>query len=75
MLTPAQLQQLYANGHQLSLVPVGLQKNAGNMNLNWPQGTLLQAPTLSGPWTAVANTSPFSLSPTNPSMFYRVLLQ
>ncbi len=74
-LPPAQIQHLYANGHQLSPLAVGLQRNAGNLNLSWPQGTLLQAPALSGPWTAVSTPSPFSLSPTNPSMFYRVLLQ
>jgi len=75
-LAPAQLQQLYANGHQLAQVPVGWQQTGGNLRLTWPQGTLMQSPTLSGPWSAVSGIStPFTVSPTNSSMFYRVLLQ
>jgi hypothetical protein len=75
-LAPAQLQQLYANGHQLAQVQVGWQQTGGNLRLTWPQGTLMQSPTLSGPWSAVSGIStPFTVSPTNSSMFYRVLLQ
>jgi hypothetical protein len=70
------LQQLYANGHQLAQVQVGWQQTGGNLRLTWPQGTLMQSPTLSGPWSAVSGIStPFTVSPTNSSMFYRVLLQ
>ena len=75
-LAPAQLQQLYANGHQLAQVQVGLQKTGNNLNLTWPQGTLLQAASITGPWLAVTNAiSPINVTPTNASIFYRVLLQ
>jgi hypothetical protein len=76
-LTPAQLQQLYDNGHQLSQVWLGLNESGTNsLNLTWPQGTLFQATNLSGPWSAVTNTvSPFVTTPTNPAAFFRVLLQ
>lgn len=75
-LAPAQLQQLYANGHQLAQVQVGVQNVGGNLNLNWPQGTLMQSPTVNGPWSAVSGIpSPLTVQPTNNSMFYRVLLQ
>jgi Alpha galactosidase A/Concanavalin A-like lectin/glucanases superfamily/Alpha galactosidase C-terminal beta sandwich domain/Alpha-galactosidase, CBM13 domain len=75
-LTPAQLQQLYANGHQLARVQVGLQKIGGHLNLTWPQGTLLQSPNVNGPWSAVSGiSSQFTAPLTNSSMFYRVFLQ
>ena len=77
-LTPAQIQQLYASGAVLPQVQVGIQHSGPNLDLNWPQGTLLQAENLTGPWLPVPNAlSPYSVSvtPTNTSMFYRVLLQ
>ena len=76
-LTPAQIQQLYDNGHQLSQVWLGLnQSGASSLNLTWPQGTLLRATNLAGPWSAVTNTvSPFVTNLTNPAAFFRVLLQ
>jgi hypothetical protein len=53
-----------------------LQKTGNNLNLTWPQGTLLQAASITGPWLAVTNAiSPINVTPTNASIFYRVLLQ
>jgi hypothetical protein len=75
-LTSAQIQQLYDNGHQLPQVQVGLQKAGAGLNLNWPQGTLLQATNLTGPWAAITNAaSPFAVTPTNAAGFFRVLLR
>lgn len=77
-LTPAQIQQLYASGAILPQVQVSLQPVGGGLNLAWPQGTLLQAENVTGPWLPVPNAlSPYSVSvtPTNTSLFYRVLLQ
>ena len=75
-LTPAQIQQLYANGHRLPQVEVGLQQAGGSLNLSWPQGTLFQSPCPCGPWIPVTGAlSPCQTAPTNASMFYRVLLQ
>jgi hypothetical protein len=75
-LTPAQIQMLYASGHQLSQVQVSLQKTGDGLNLTWPQGTLLQATNVAGPWLAVTNASSSSnVTATNNRMFYRVLLQ
>jgi hypothetical protein len=46
----------------------------GTLLLSWPQGALLQAPTVNGPWTtntdAVAPS--YSVSPTDDAIFYRV---
>jgi hypothetical protein len=75
-LTSAQIQQLYDNGQQLPQVQLGTQLIGGNMNLNWPQGTLLQSTNLSGPWSAISNAlSPFAVTPTNAAGFFRVLLR
>jgi len=76
-LTASQLQQLFASGHQLASVRVSLQLQGGNLNLLWPQGTLLQAPALAGPWAAASAGAPppLSIQPTNNAMFYRVVLQ
>lgn len=40
--------------------------------LNWFGGTLLQAASLSGPWTTNSATSPLLVSPTNTQTFYRL---
>ncbi|MGA2685503.1 MAG: LamG-like jellyroll fold domain-containing protein [Verrucomicrobiota bacterium] len=75
-LTPTQVEQLYENGHELSQVQIGLQMSGANLTLSWPQGTLLQATNLAGPWSAVTNAVlPFVVTPTNSAAFFRVLLQ
>ena len=76
VLTLSQIQSLFANGNQLSQANVGMQKSGANLNLTWPQGTLLQSTNVTGPWSrASALASPLVMSPTNKSMFYRVLLK
>jgi len=48
----------------------------GKLTLTWSQGTLLQATTLTGPWTTnSAAVSPYSITPTNTQMFFRVRVQ
>ena len=75
-LTPVQIEQLYENGHELAQVQIGLQKSGASLNLSWPQGTLLQATNLVGPWSAITNAaSPFVITPTNSAAFFRVLMQ
>lgn len=46
--------------------------SAGFLTLTWSNGLLLQASSLSGPWTTNAAASPYQLIPSGPSMFYRV---
>jgi hypothetical protein len=43
--------------------------------LNWAAGTMLEATNLSGPWATNPAVSPYIVMPTNPLMFYRVLVQ
>jgi hypothetical protein len=74
--SPLQIQQLYQYGHELSQVQVGVRRNAGNLTLSWPQGTLLQSTNLIGPWQALTNAaSTINVTPTNNSTFYKILLQ
>jgi hypothetical protein len=57
-------------------VTITAQKLSGNqLELQWPQGTLLQSTSLNGPWTTNVNTSPYILAPSGPQMFYRVRVQ
>jgi hypothetical protein len=53
---------------------VSIQTIGTKLQLTWPAGTLLQAPTLNGPWTTNANTSPCTITPAGPQMFYRAQL-
>jgi hypothetical protein len=71
------------NGAQLRYVgpaPVAVTLNytplvAGSFQLKWSQGTLLEAPALSGPWTTNLSTSPYVVNPTAAQKFYRVRVQ
>ena len=45
------------------------------LTLTWPQGTLLQAPTVNGPWTTNSASSPYTAPMTEPQQYYRVILR
>ncbi len=55
----------------ITIQPAG----AGNVTLTWPQGTLLQAPALTGPWTTNAATSPYTTATSGTQQFYKVIVQ
>jgi hypothetical protein len=66
-LSQTELQALYdaASGARM-LVLQGL-------SLSWVNGTLLEATSVTGPWTPVSDaTSPYTIVPTGPSKFYQV---
>ena len=65
-LTAAEILQLTGTV-KLQAVPTG-----GQLQLTWPYGTLLQATSLSGPWTTNSATSPYLVTPLGPREFYRV---
>jgi Tfp pilus assembly protein PilX len=46
-----------------------------NLKLTWASGTLLQATNLLGPWTTNSAPSPYTVTPSAPQMFYKVLAQ
>jgi hypothetical protein len=58
-----------------SLVKLGVQLVNGQLVLSWPTGTLLQAPTLTGPWTTNSAASPFTNSVTGANQFYRIIVR
>ena len=80
-LSAAQIGQVYTNGGvalpvlpsdaNLSIAP----QSGGGFQLNWNQGTLLEATNLTGPWTTNSATSPYAAPTTAPQKFYRVRLQ
>ncbi len=68
------------NGAQLQylgpLVLLSLQPAANHqLQLNWSQGTLLQATNIAGPWVTNPATPPYVVTPTNGQMFFRVKIQ
>jgi hypothetical protein len=52
-----------------------IQAAAPNAVLNWAAGTLMQASNLSGPWLTNTAVSPYTVSPTNTPMFYRLQIR
>jgi len=63
---------------QLTVNPpleLNVQQAGEGLVLSWPQGTLLQATNVVGPWTTNTATSPYTNQPSSPQMFYRVLVQ
>jgi hypothetical protein len=71
----AQLQLV--SGIASSEVRLEIQRNAsGVLQLTWPQGKLLEASRLSGPWTTNnAASSPYPVNPAQPGQFYQILVQ
>ena len=51
-----------------------LQTTLPNPMLHWVAGTLTQATNLSGPWVTNLSASPYTITPTNKQMFYRLSL-
>lgn len=47
----------------------------GQLRLEWSQGTLLESTNVTGPWTSVQTSSPYTFTPTGPQMFYQVQVQ
>jgi hypothetical protein len=75
--TPAQVLNLYnaAFGASAPSVTLTIQKVGANVVLSWPQGTLLEASNVTGPWTTNSASSPYTNGPTAASRFFRVKVQ
>jgi hypothetical protein len=54
---------------------IGIRADGSNVVLTWPQGVLLEATNLMGPWTTNNAVSPYTNQPGNPQMYYRVIVQ
>jgi hypothetical protein len=73
-LSAAQILSLYnaslvAPPATLTIAPNG----NGSLTLTWPQGALLQATNLAGPWTTNAASPPRVIAPTNSQMYFKAL--
>jgi len=71
-LSPAQIAQLYSAAATSPSVTLSIQSSPPNVILTWPSGTLLQSPTVTGPWTTNNAASPYTVTPSGAGMFYRV---
>jgi hypothetical protein len=72
-LDVAQLQSAVTGPPTLSLSNVG--GGAGSaLVLTWSSGVLLEATNVLGPWTTNVNSSPYTIIPTAPQKFFRVLV-
>jgi hypothetical protein len=52
-----------------------IQKVGANVQLTWPQGTLLEATAITGPYTTNLAPSPYLFAPTGAAKFFRVKVQ
>lgn len=66
-LSPAEILQATGSAVSLNIVPVGSQ-----LQISWPFGTLLEATSLTEPWTTNSATSPYLVTPVGGAKFYRV---
>jgi len=55
--------------------PLVIQKVGANLQLAWPQGTLLEATNVAGPYVTNNATSPYTFTPTEAMKFFRVKVQ
>jgi hypothetical protein len=73
-LNAAQIQDLYADVYT-GLVNLDVTRNGSSVILSWQAGTLMQAPTLLGPWTTNSTAvSPFTITATSGNQFFKVLV-
>ena len=75
-LTAAQVQGLH-NGQFVAGPPqtITVTRSGSNVVLNWQHGTLLQAPSVLGPWTAnYSATPPYTVPASSGTEFFRLLV-
>jgi len=73
-LSASQIQDLYS-GTVTPVVSLTVQQIGGNVVLTWPQGTLLEANEVTGPYTTNNASSPYTNAPTAPRKFYQVIVK
>lgn len=76
-LSGDELGQLYAAAvTEQHTVALEVERTGANLRLTWPQGILLEATSLAGPWTTnTSAVSPWVVTPSAPQKFYRVSVQ
>jgi hypothetical protein len=74
-LTPAQVNGLYNGTFVAGSGTLTITKTAAGPQLNWTDGTLLQAPTVRGPWTTnYTAVPPYTVPTTNQHQFFKLLI-
>jgi hypothetical protein len=73
ILTPSQLSQLNVAG-AYGLANLTITYNGSNIIVSWAHGSLQEAPTPVGPWTANPATSPYTVPAGSAAKCYRVIL-
>lgn len=71
-LTAEQIANLVAGA---APVVLRIDKVGTQVQLTWPQGTLLEASDVTGPWTTNTAASPCTLTPSEARKFYRVIVR
>jgi len=56
-------------------ISISIVKTPGGVQVTWPQGTLLEASSVTGPWTTNLATSPLVIPNPTGTKFYRVQMQ
>ncbi len=76
-LSPSQIQALFATANIGAAVTLSITPTPTGYSLSWSQGTLLSSSSPTGPWTPVAGNppSPYPITATGASTFYRVKVQ
>jgi hypothetical protein len=74
--SPVQVTNLYNAAFAAApSITLAIQQVGTNLQLTWPQGTLLEANDVGGPYTTNVNTSPYLFAPTGTKKFFRVRVQ
>lgn len=73
--TAAQIQGLYQGTFVAEPNILSIANTPSGIVLNWQEGTLLQAPTVHGPWTPnYSAVPPYTVPATNQNLFFKLLL-
>jgi hypothetical protein len=73
-LSASEILNLYNSGGD-PIVDLTIQQAGPNVILSWPQGTLLQADQVTGPWTTNTATSPYTNTANQSQKFYKVIVR
>ena len=73
-LSGTEILQLYDSGGS-PIVNLNITASGPNVILSWPQGTLLEATDVTGPWTTNNSSSPFTTSASAARKFYKVIVR
>jgi uncharacterized protein YjdB len=75
-LTAAQVAGIYSGTFVAGPNTLSISNSASGLVLSWQEGTLLQAPTVRGPWTTnYTAVPPYTVQPTNGSHYFKLLLK